>query len=236
MSTLVSLQRVYDKVIFDMDGTLVDSRTAVERAWRKWARKHGVSAERILAVAHGRRTHEVVQLFAPEGMDIEREAGDLEGEESCGEEDIVAVPGAVELLRWIPEGDWAVVTSASRQLASRRLVAAGLPLPRVLICAEDVSMGKPHPQGYLLASDLLHARAADCLVFEDAPAGILAAKSAGCDVIAIVAAHAQAFEVDCPVAADFNCISFSLRSAMRPRRWRGGGPSVAASARSPKKA
>jgi mannitol-1-/sugar-/sorbitol-6-phosphatase len=216
---MVSLERVYDKVIFDMDGTLVDSRTAVERAWRKWAQKHGVSAGKILAVAHGRRTQEVLELFAPEGMDIEREARELEGEEGEEARDIVAVPGAVELLRWIPAGDWAVVTSASRQLASRRLLAAGLPLPDVLVSAEDVSTGKPHPQGYLLASDRMRARAADCLVFEDAHAGILAAKGAGCDVVAITAAHPQAVEADCPKVVNFHCISFSLRSTMQPRRW-----------------
>lgn len=221
MSTMVSLQRVYNKVIFDMDGTLVNSQAAVERVWRKWARKHGVSAEKILAASHGRRTQEIVRLFAPEGMDIDREASELEAEEVADGNDICAVPGALELVRWIPRGDWAVVTSASLELASRRLLAAGLPLPDLLISAEDVSIGKPHPQGYLLAIDRMRARADDCLVFEDAHAGILAAKAAGCDVVAITGARPDHFEADCPAVADFHCVSFSLQTTTGPRRWEG---------------
>lgn len=221
MSNMVSLERVYDKVIFDMDGTLVDSSAAVEGAWRNWALKHRVSLEKIMEVAHGRRTQEVVQRFAPQGIDVEREASELEATESGDANDIRAVAGALELLRWIPDGDWAVVTSASRQLASRRLQAAGLPVPDLLISADDVSIGKPHPQGYLLAVERMGARAGNCLVFEDAHAGIAAAKDAGCDVVAITAARPHAFEADCPAVPNFNCISFSLKSAMRPRRWQG---------------
>jgi len=221
MSGMASLERVYEKVIFDMDGTLVDSRAVVERAWRKWALKHRVSADEVLAVSHGRRTHEVVQLFAPEGMDVDREARELEASESGDTEDIRAIPGASALLLWLRDTDWAVVTSATRQLASRRLSAAGLPVPDILISAEDVSIGKPHPQGYLLAVDRLRTRPADCLVFEDAQAGILAAKAAGCDVVAITSAGPHAFDADCPAVADFDRISFALKSAAHPRRWEG---------------
>lgn len=228
MAGIAALERVYEKVIFDMDGTLVDSRTVVERAWRQWALKQGVSAEDVLAVSHGRRTHEVVQLFAPEGMDVGREARELEASESGDRDDIRAIPGASALLLWLRDTDWAVVTSATRELASRRLSAAGLPVPHVLISAEDVSIGKPHPQGYLLAVDRLRSRPADCLVFEDAQAGILAAKAAGCDVVAITAAAPHAFEPDCPAVPDFNCVSFKLRSATQSRRWQGPGAIAAA--------
>lgn len=219
MSTVVRLRRVYDKVIFDMDGTLVDSHAAVERAWRQWASKHGVSAEKILAASHGRRTHETVGLFAPVGVDIDREATELEAVETADVSDIRPIAGARELLRWIHKESWAVVTSATRELASRRLLAAGLPLPNILISAEDVTIGKPHPQGYLQAVERMRARAEDCLVFEDAPAGIQAARAAGCDVVAIAGAHPHHFEADCPTVVDFHCISFSLKATKRPRRW-----------------
>lgn len=224
MAAMVSLQRPYEKVIFDMDGTLVDSRAAVERVWRTWALERGVSADEIIEISHGRRTQEIIQLFAPEGTDAARQAMEFETREANDTRDICAVPGALELLRWIPDGDWAVVTSAGRELALRRLSAAGLPLPRLLIAAEDVSRGKPHPQGYLLAIDRMRAHAGDCLVFEDAHAGILAAQAAGCDVVAITGARAHDFEADCPAVANFHGISFSLQSQVRPRRWHGRGP------------
>jgi sugar-phosphatase len=218
---MVSLQRVYDKIIFDMDGTLVDSHAVVERVWRDWALKHGVSTDRVLAASHGRRTHETVQLFASAGMDIDREASELEAEETADVKDICAIPGALQLLRWIPDADWAVVTSATRELASRRLLAAGLPLPRVLITAEDVSIGKPNPQGYLAAIDRLRARADGCLVFEDAHAGILAAEAAGCDVVVIAGSQPHNFAVDHPTITNFHGISFSLKSTTGARRWQG---------------
>ena len=228
MSSLVSLEKVYDKVIFDMDGTLVDSRAVVEAVWRSWALKHGVSADNVLAMAHGRRTQEVVRQFAPRGIDADREAREIETGESDAADNVCAIPGALELVRWIPDGDWAVVTSATRELAARRLLAAGFRVPEILVSADDVSVGKPNPEGYLLAIERMRARPENCLVFEDAHAGILAAKGAGCDVVAITAARVCDFDAECPAVPDFHSVSFAMRSAMQPRRWAGRHPSAVA--------
>lgn len=215
----VSLRRVYQKVIFDMDGTLVDSRAVVERVWSNWALRQGVPAADILAVVHGRRAHEIVQRFACPGTNIELEAKELEAQELADVTSIRAVPGARRMLGWMHDAHWAVVTSATRELAARRLEAAGLPVPDLLISAEDVSVGKPHPEGYLQAMGRMQAPPENCLIFEDAPAGIAAAQAAGCDVVAIGATHPDVREWACPVVQDFNDVGFSLQFADGPRKW-----------------
>jgi mannitol-1-/sugar-/sorbitol-6-phosphatase len=174
-----------DAVLFDMDGVLVDSRAVVERTWRRWAERHDLDAERLFRTVHGRRTSEALADIAP-GMDIATETAWLDAAEFDDLEGITAIPGAVELVRALPEDRWGVVTSAGLELARKRLRAAGLPAePPVLITGADVERGKPAPDGYLLAAGELGVRPTDCLVFEDARPGIAAAKAAGAHVVAI---------------------------------------------------
>ncbi|AZQ40200.1 HAD family hydrolase [Streptomyces cyaneochromogenes] len=168
-----------------MDGTLVDSNPVVERTWRGFARRHGLNAERILAVSHGRRTEETVARFAPAGVDAAAEAQRLIAEEVADTRGVVAIPGAAELLATLTSGSWAVVTSAGRELAETRMRAAGLPLPSVLVSADDVTMGKPSPEGYLKAAGHLRHPPESVVVFEDAEAGILAARAAGARTIVV---------------------------------------------------
>ncbi|MER6030366.1 HAD-IA family hydrolase [Streptomyces sp. NPDC001851] len=175
-------------LLFDMDGTLVDSTVVVERTWRRFARRHGLDAERILATAHGRRTGETVARYAPAGVDVAAETARLVAEEVEDVEGVVAVPGAPELLAALPEDRWAVVTSAGRELTHRRMAAAGLPLPPLLISADDVREGKPSPEGYLAAAAALRVPAAATVVFEDAEAGLRAAVAAGATPV-VVGAH-----------------------------------------------
>ncbi len=171
-------------VLFDMDGTLVDSTESVEMIWGRWAARHNLNIEHILSVSHGRRTMDTLRDVAPH-LDIEEEARRLEAEEIDGREGVREVPGAAALLARLPPDRWCVVTSASRPLAEVRLTAAGLPIPPVLICSSDVLQGKPDPEGYLKGAARLGVAPADCLVLEDTPAGLAAGRAAGSQVLAL---------------------------------------------------
>lgn len=172
-------------LLFDMDGTLVDSTASVERAWGRFAARHGLEASAILAVAHGRPTIEVVAEFAPQGVDVVAETDRIEAEEIDRTDGISEIPGAAALLRALDRERWAVVTSATRALTVRRLAAVGIPLPKILVAADDVTRGKPHPQPYMLAAKALGFDATEAVVFEDAPAGLLSAREAGAATVVV---------------------------------------------------
>jgi sugar-phosphatase len=175
-------------ILFDLDGVLVDSTGSVDRQWRAWAREQGIDEQQVIDVAHGVRTIEVIRRVAPH-MDAETEVLRLEQREADDHDGVSLMPGAVELVRSIPEGQWGVVTSGTRLLASARLQWAGLPLPRVLVTAEDVTHGKPDPEPYLRGAQLLGAKPEDCLVIEDAPAGIQSAQAGGMKVVGLTSTY-----------------------------------------------
>jgi sugar-phosphatase len=179
--------------LFDMDGTLLDSSAVVGRVWRRWAQLHGVDPESLLSVSHGVRSEDTIRRFATAATDVARETGWILQAELNDIEGVVAMAGIGALIERLQPGEWAIVTSATRDLAQVRLRAAGLPLPRVLVTAEDVQRGKPDPQGFLKAATLLGVAIGDCLVFEDSPAGVAAAKAAGAHV-AIVGGRVPATE------------------------------------------
>jgi sugar-phosphatase len=178
-------------ILFDLDGVLVDSTRAVDREWRAWAARKGVDGDAIMAIAHGVRTVEVIRRVAPH-LDAELEASLIESEEAEDKEGVVVMPGAVELVQSIPDGRWGVVTSGSRLLASTRLEYCGIPVPRVLITSDDVTHGKPHPEPYLKGAEGLGFPPTDCLVIEDAPAGIQSGLSGGMKVVGITSTYAAA--------------------------------------------
>lgn len=186
-------------LLLDMDGTLVDSDAAVERAWETWATRYQLDAARVLAVAHGNPAETTVRQVAPHlseadvlaaaALQLELQYADLS--------DIVATPGAGELLaevgrRRLP---WAVVTSADRRLAQARLDAAGIPPPPVLVTVDDVTHGKPHPEPYLTAAARLGVAPRTCLVVEDSAPGIAAGHAAGMPVAAL-----RGLPADLPIA------------------------------------
>ena len=175
-------------VLFDLDGVLVDSTRAVDREWRAWARQKGIDGDAVMAIAHGVRTVEVIRQVAPH-LDAEAEAAEIENDEAH-DPDVVAMPGALDLVRSIPQGRWGVVTSGTKLLASARLQFCGLPVPNVLVTSDDVSNGKPHPEPYLKGAERMRVPAAECLVIEDAPAGIESARAGGMKVIGMASTYA----------------------------------------------
>src|SRR5215468_6508266 len=158
-------------ILFDLDGVLCDSTRAVDREWREWAARKGVDGDAVMAIAHGVRTIEVIRRVAPH-LDAEVEAAAIENHEAHDQRGVTVMPGAADLLRAIPEGSWGVVTSGSRLLAQSRMRYCGLPVPEVLVTSDDVTNGKPHPEPYLKGAMRLGLHPAECLVIEDAPAGI----------------------------------------------------------------
>jgi sugar-phosphatase len=171
-------------ILSDLDGTLIDSLTCVDYAWEEWAKSHSLDVAYIKEKAHGMRTADSLKMLVPH-LDLNSEMKALEDLECSVTTDLVEINGAKELLKSLPAGHWAIVTSGSRRLASHRLGHVGLPRPEVFVTADDVTAGKPDPQCYLAAAHGLGIDAADCVVLEDSPAGIRAGKSAGARVIAI---------------------------------------------------
>jgi mannitol-1-/sugar-/sorbitol-6-phosphatase len=175
-------------ILFDLDGVLVDSTRAVDREWREWAQRMGVDGDAIMAIAHGVRTIEVIRRVAPH-LDVEAEAAAIENHEAHDQRGVSVMPGAADLLNSIPDGRWGVVTSGSRLLATNRLRFCGLPVPEVLVTSDDVTHGKPHPEPYLKGAEGLGFSPAECLVIEDAPAGIQSGRASGMRVIGMASTY-----------------------------------------------
>jgi HAD superfamily hydrolase (TIGR01509 family) len=152
-------------VLFDLDGVLVDSTAYVEQQWRRWASARGLRPEPFLRVCHGRRALETIRMAAPD-LDAEAEVKAFVPVEDAETTPMGPLPGAVRLLDTLPKRSWAVATSGVRRIATARLRRAGLPVPPVLVCAEDVTRGKPSPDAYLLAARELGVSPPDCLVVE----------------------------------------------------------------------
>ncbi len=199
-------------VLFDLDGVLVDSTPAVARVWTQWATKHGFVPEQVVRQAHGRPSITTIRELLPhadhvaENREVERgEIEDVEG--------VIPLPGALELLQALPQDRWGIATSCSRPLAEVRIRTAGLPFPKHLITSTDVQRGKPDPEPYIKAAKILDLTPADCIVIEDAPAGIRAGKAAGARVFALrtTAPDAELIESGADWIAD-NLASLRLAS------------------------
>ena len=184
-----------DAILFDLDGVLVDSRECVERTWREWAATRGLDPELVLREAHGRRTYETIARVAPH-LDAAVEGARIAASETGETRGLYEIAGARELLESLPSRSWAVVTSGIRAVAETRIRHMRLPSPPVLIPADEITHGKPHPEGYLTAARRLTIDPARCVVIEDAPPGLEAARAAGMRAIGVLGTYPrEALEV-----------------------------------------
>ncbi|MBK5351127.1 HAD-IA family hydrolase [Pseudomonas sp. TH41] len=197
----------YRAFLFDMDGTVLNSIAAAERIWTTWALRHGIDVEAFLPTIHGARAIDTVNRQALPGVDAEVEAAWITEAEIEDVEGIVEVAGAANFLMSLPANQWAIVTSAPKALALRRMAAAGIPAPEVMVTAEDVSAGKPDPAGYRLAARRLGVEVTECLIFEDATVGILAAEAAGADLLIITSTHDHPIETSHATLASYDSVA-----------------------------
>jgi sugar-phosphatase len=193
-------------VIFDLDGVLIDSSAVVQRQWQRWTAEHGLDPNQALNVMGGQRLVEIIRHVAPH-LNAKDEANRLAAWEAADTDGLCEIEGASQLINALPKGAWAVVTSGNRNTALTRLKYASLPMPDVLVTADDVTQGKPHPEPYLSAAERLGIPPPGCLAVEDAPAGVEAARAAEMRVIAVATTHApDALERADAIAADVSDI------------------------------
>lgn len=220
--TSLPASRAYQAFLFDMDGTLITSTAAAERVWTRWAERHGLDVAALLSVMHGVRAVDTIRRQNLSDIDLDAEVAWVERGEIEDVEGVAPIAGAVDFVTRLPPDRWAVVTSASVPLARARLKAAGVTPPAVLITAEDVERGKPDPAGYLKAAATLGFDISECLVFEDAEAGVQAGEAAGADVVVVTAAWTHPLETDHPTLADYADVTLEVGSdgalafALRP--------------------
>ena len=210
MSDSTLSNRTFGALPFDMDGTILNSIAAAERVWAAWAERHGLNVASFLPTIHGVRAIETITELQLPGVDPQAEVHALLLAEIEDVEGVEAIEGAAAFLASLPPDRWAIVTSSPRRLAIRRLEAAGLPTPAVFVTGEDVERGKPAPDCFLLAAKRLGQKIEDCLVFEDAPAGIQAAEAAGAALVVVTAAHSGSLDTGHPTILGYGKLTAAL--------------------------
>jgi mannitol-1-/sugar-/sorbitol-6-phosphatase len=197
------LDKSFDAFLFDMDGTILNSIAAAERIWGAWAQRHGLDAATFLPTIHGVKGVETIARLGLPGVDARKEAQGILDAEMAELEGILPIPGAIAFLTSLPRDRWALVTSAGLGLALKRLKEAGIERPDVIVSGDDVENGKPHPDCFMLGAQKLGFEAKNCLVFEDAVAGILAGEGAGASVAVITATHHHPMETALATLPDY---------------------------------
>lgn len=200
----------FDAFLFDMDGTILSSIKAAERVWTAWAERHHLDIASFLPTIHGRRAVDTIARLNLPNIDPVVEAERITLMEIADVAGIEPIAGATQFLSRLPKHRWAVVTSAPRTLALARIAAAGLPVPTCLVSADDVKQGKPAPDCFLLAAERLGVAIENCLVFEDAPAGIQAAEAAGASLLIITATHTHELVTAHPTTPDYSLLALAV--------------------------
>ena len=190
--------------LFDLDGTLINSMPSIHRTWSQWAVRHGMEPDTVLSVIHGRPARESIRELLPEASEatIEAEFAWFEYCESTDTADTTTIHGAGKFLKQLDELNipWGIVTSGTIPVATARLKSVGIRQPEILITPELISQGKPHPEPYLLGAEKIQVDTSQCIVFEDAPAGVKSGLAAGNEVVAILS-HMK--ESDLPNASAY---------------------------------
>ncbi|MDV7105092.1 HAD-IA family hydrolase [Vibrio sp. TH_r3] len=206
----------FKAVLFDLDGTLINSHASVERAWRKWSDRNDINFDETNKVLHGRPAAETMRLLLPGATDneIKRQKAIHEKEESRDVSDTEIICGALEFISTLSQLNipWAIVTSGAFIVASARIRAVSLPEPRVFVTPEKVSKGKPDPEPFLLGAKLLGIKPEDCVVFEDSPAGLISGDAANCRLVGVLSQYSaeQLPKADIYVK-DFEALSVSQK-------------------------
>ncbi len=203
--------RYFAAFLFDMDGTLITSIDSANRAWTSWALMRGVDPAHVISIMHGLRTVETMKTL--DVADPIAEAAWITSREIEDTDGVEPVPGVLNFLASVPDGRWAIVTSASRELAEARLLRAGIAIPRVLVTSDDVERGKPDPACFRLGAERLGVDASDCLVFEDTLAGLRAADVSGAAGLAITFTHDHPTETDHPGIHDYHGLVVAAEAA-----------------------
>ena len=202
----------YTAFLFDMDGTIMNSTVSAERVWGAWAARQGLDVEKFLPTMHGARGIDTIRNLNLPGIDPAAEAAAIEKAEIEDVAGVMAISGAIDFLASLPLDRWAIVTSSPIALAKARLAEAGIMMPRFIVTAEDVKVGKPNPQCYILGAERLGVNTADCLVFEDVPAGIKAGEAAGSDIMVITATHSHPVETPHTTIANYDNVRAHIGS------------------------
>jgi sugar-phosphatase len=178
-------------ILFDMDGTLIDSNKASELIWETWSKLYHVSIKKIRAVHHGRRPEETIALVAPH-LNAKAAAQMVYDDQDVAVAGIFPIQGANDFYNSVPSSQKGIVTAATLNILKHRFAIVGIQTPEVCVTAEILKNGKPDPEGYLLGASRLGLAPKECIVFEDAPAGLLAAKRAGMRSVAITTHYSEA--------------------------------------------